>query len=125
MLLLGLQWYWEYKREQRQNEQADWEDDASDNLEFDEMTGSGDGDNAGADGDGGDTPAQGGNDRSPVEVPVDEDDIDDGNDDPGFFECDGDFDDGHEGEWEDLPQNTANAESRSSNAVETIPDDEM
>ena len=86
-----------------------FEDDASANLAFDEMTDSG-GDNL-------DEQANVGNNNegtpvddhaTPGEVPIveDDDNVVDYGDDPGFFECDDGFDDGHAGEWEDLPQDS-------------------
>lgn len=123
MLLMGLQWYWEIQREQRQREQVNLEDDASDNLVFEEMTENGNRDSE-IGNESTEEPPQSDNDQSPVEVPIDDDNsgIDYGND-PGFFECDGAFDDGHEGEWEDLPQESENSMPQS-NSVERVPADD-
>ncbi|KAG7356349.1 Seipin-like protein [Nitzschia inconspicua] len=108
MLLLGLQAYGAMQRErQDRNEIHSWEDDASDILPFDDTADS--------------TSLHGGVERGsrpdnrPMEENLDgnhshhnteEEFYDDDRNDAVFFECDGSFPDGQEGEWEDLPTET-------------------
>jgi hypothetical protein len=109
MLLLGLQTYWEYLQEKRERERVDLEDDASDNLGLDVTLNSQD------------IPLDSGNSRNDGEQSLDGNAV--------FFECDGPFEEGQEGEWEDLPTQTTTPSSRSNrhfpNSGSTrIPDDD-
>jgi hypothetical protein len=119
-IILGWQLYWEYQRGKilQQEEEVNWEDNASENLDLDGITdtGSHSGNVPGDDVNRQDyTQAESGveNNTGPHIVEQYENQ---NNNDAVFFECDGSFDDRYDGdEWEDLPTQTTTTTATSSN----------
>jgi hypothetical protein len=125
LLLLSLEAYWAILEERRARER-DMEDDASNDLDLDEVSLRDGGDNSGGGMQTSHDPTEEGVDadihHSVEDVTNLEDDAD-----ATFFECDSPFEDGHEGEWEDLPTGTtagsASNGQQTHSGVNRIPDD--
>ena len=117
LCIFVINWYLDYKRQQRENERMDYDDgdddlndvDVSEDLGFEEMTNN--------DNDGINRNNTNNNDNS---IPRNEA----GNDDntttmnQNYYEETEEYYDGEEGEWEDLPQSTGNNSQSSSRRAE-------
>lgn len=125
LLLLSLQAYWAILEERRAREQDMMEDDASNDLDLDEVSLRDGGDNSGGGVPTSHDPTEEGVDRDTRQSVEDVTNLE-GDADATFFECDGRFEDGHEGEWEDLPTGTTTANpsngQQTHSGVNRIPD---